>query len=164
MLSNHLILCCPLLLLPSVFPSIRVFSSELALSHQVAKGLELQLQHQSFQLLFRVDFLRIDKLDPLRISKGSSRVFSSTTIQKYQFLRAQPYNTFKYFIGKFLKAHINTFSSFLVLCLKCITFYMKIFSFVHFYCNHSYFLDHYCQLKNQMDENLDYHPTICNFC
>ena len=30
MLSNHLILCCPLLLLPSIFPSIRVFSSELA--------------------------------------------------------------------------------------------------------------------------------------
>ena len=31
MLSNHLILCCPLLLLPSVFPSIRVFSRESAL-------------------------------------------------------------------------------------------------------------------------------------
>ena len=31
MLSNHLILCCSLLLLPSVFPSIRVFSSELVL-------------------------------------------------------------------------------------------------------------------------------------
>ena len=31
MLSNHLILCCPLLLLPSVFPGIRVFSSQLAL-------------------------------------------------------------------------------------------------------------------------------------
>ena len=31
MLSNHLILCCPLLLLPSVFPSIRVFSNELGL-------------------------------------------------------------------------------------------------------------------------------------
>ena len=29
--SSHLILCCPLLLLPSVFPSIRIFSSELAL-------------------------------------------------------------------------------------------------------------------------------------
>ena len=29
--SNHLVLCCPLLLLPSVFPNIRVFSSELAL-------------------------------------------------------------------------------------------------------------------------------------
>ena len=31
MLSNHLILCCPLLILPSIFPSIRVFSNELAL-------------------------------------------------------------------------------------------------------------------------------------
>ena len=29
--SNHLILCCPLLLLPSIFPSIRVFSNELTL-------------------------------------------------------------------------------------------------------------------------------------
>ena len=29
--SNHLILCCPLILLPSIFPSIRVFSNELAL-------------------------------------------------------------------------------------------------------------------------------------
>ena len=29
--SNHLILCCPLLLLPSIFPSIRVFSNKLAL-------------------------------------------------------------------------------------------------------------------------------------
>ena len=56
MLSNHFLLCCPLLLLPSVFPSIRVFSSESTL-HQVAKVLELQLQHQSFQWIFRVDFL-----------------------------------------------------------------------------------------------------------
>ena len=31
MLSNHLILCCPLLLLPSIFPSRRIFSSESAL-------------------------------------------------------------------------------------------------------------------------------------
>ena len=31
MLSNHLILCCPLLILPSIFPSIRVFSNESAL-------------------------------------------------------------------------------------------------------------------------------------
>ena len=46
MLSYYLILCHPLLLLPSIFPSIRVFSSELA--QQVAEVLELQLQHQSF--------------------------------------------------------------------------------------------------------------------
>ena len=53
-LSNHLILCCPLLLLPSVFPSVKVFS-KVGSSHQVAKVLELQ--HQSFQWIFRVDFL-----------------------------------------------------------------------------------------------------------
>ena len=54
--SNHLILCCSLLL-PSVFPSLRVFSMSWLL-HQVAKVLELQLQHQSFQWIFRVDFLQ----------------------------------------------------------------------------------------------------------
>ena len=40
--SSYVTLCCPLLLLPSIFPSIRVFSNESTL-HQVAKGLELQL-------------------------------------------------------------------------------------------------------------------------
>ena len=47
--SNHLVLCHPLLILPSVFPNIRVFSNESALRRRVAKVLELQLQHQSFQ-------------------------------------------------------------------------------------------------------------------
>ena len=46
--SNRLIFCHSLLL-PSVIPSIRVFSNESVLSHQVAKVLEFQLQHQSFQ-------------------------------------------------------------------------------------------------------------------
>ena len=54
--SNHLILCCPLLLLPSIFPSIRVFQWINSL-HQVAKVLEFQLQHQSFQWIFRTYFL-----------------------------------------------------------------------------------------------------------
>ena len=52
--SNHLILCCPLLLL-STFPSIRVIYIS---SHWVAKLVELQLQHQSFQRIFRVVFLQ----------------------------------------------------------------------------------------------------------
>ena len=43
--SNHVILCHPLLLLPSIFSSIRVFSNESILRHQVVKILELQLQH-----------------------------------------------------------------------------------------------------------------------
>ena len=54
--SNHLILCRPLLLLPSVFPSMRVFSNESAL--QVAKVLAFQLQHQSFQWIFKIDLLQ----------------------------------------------------------------------------------------------------------
>ena len=45
--SNHLILCHPLLLLHSIFPSMRIFAS-VSSSHQVAKVLEFQLQHQSF--------------------------------------------------------------------------------------------------------------------
>ena len=54
--SSHLIVCHPLLLLLSIFLRIWVFSSESA-SHQVAKVLEFQLQHQSFQGIFRVDIL-----------------------------------------------------------------------------------------------------------
>ena len=57
MQSNHLILCHSLLLLPSIFPSIRVFSNESSSSYQVAKVLEFQLQHQSFQWILRTDFL-----------------------------------------------------------------------------------------------------------
>ena len=45
MLSNHLILCRPLLLLPSIFPSIRVFSNESALRIRWPKWLQFQLQH-----------------------------------------------------------------------------------------------------------------------
>ena len=57
-------------------------------SHQVAKVLELQ--HQSFQWIFRIDFLQ-DWLAcfPL-LSRGLSRVFSIITIWKHQFFSAQP--------------------------------------------------------------------------
>ena len=57
--SNHLILCCLLLLLPSVFPSIQGLFKWVSSSHQVAKGLEFQLQHQSFQWIFRIDWLHL---------------------------------------------------------------------------------------------------------
>ena len=45
--SNHLTLCHPVILLPSIFPSIRIFSN--VSSYQLSKLLELQFQHQSFQ-------------------------------------------------------------------------------------------------------------------
>ena len=58
-------------------------------SHQVAKVLEFQLHHQSFQWIFRTDFFfRIDWLD-LLVSRGLSRVFSSTTVWNHQFFIAQ---------------------------------------------------------------------------
>ena len=56
--SDHLFFCRPLLL-PSILPSIKVFSRVSSL-YQVAKVLELQ--HQCFQWIFRTDFFRIDWL------------------------------------------------------------------------------------------------------
>ena len=87
-LSNHLTLCHPLLLLPSIFSSIRVFSNELALRIRWPK-------YWSFS--FISPFMNTQDLSPLGWtgwiplqSKGLSRVFSSTTIQKHQFFGAQP--------------------------------------------------------------------------
>ena len=54
--SNHLILCCSLFLLPSIFPRVRVFSDELALHIRWPKYWSFN-QHQSFQWVFRVNFL-----------------------------------------------------------------------------------------------------------
>ena len=56
--SNHLILCHPRFLLPSIYLSQHQGLFEWVSSlHQVAKVLEFQLQHQSFQWIFRTDFL-----------------------------------------------------------------------------------------------------------
>ena len=74
--SNHIILYHPLLLYPSIIPSIRIFSNESVFSHQVAKVLEFQLQHQFFQW-------NIQDWSPLGLtgwislqSKGLSRIFT----------------------------------------------------------------------------------------
>ena len=58
-------------------------------SHQVAKVLEFQLQHKSFQWTSRPGLLWDAGWIPLQ-SKGLSRVFSNTTVQKHQFFSAQP--------------------------------------------------------------------------
>ena len=85
---NHLILCHPLLLLPSISPSSRGFSNESVFLHQVAKVLELQLQHQSFHGYSGLISLGWVGLVSLQ-SKGLSRVFSNTTVQKHQFFGTQ---------------------------------------------------------------------------
>ena len=81
--SNCLIHYCPLLLLPSIFPTMSLFQWVRS-SYQVAKVLELQLQHQSFQRIFRVNFLRIDWFDLLAFQEFS-RVSSSTTVWRHLF-------------------------------------------------------------------------------
>ena len=55
--SNHLILCHSLLLPPSVFPSIRVFSKESVLCIRWPKYWSFSFNNQSFQWIFRTDFL-----------------------------------------------------------------------------------------------------------
>ena len=78
--SNHLILGRPLLLLPSVFPSIRVFSSELALRIRWPKYWSFRFNiSPSIEYSGLISF-RMEWLDSLQ-SKGLSRIFSNTTVQ-----------------------------------------------------------------------------------
>ena len=81
--SNHLILCGPLLLLPSVFPSIKVFSSESVLHNQVARGIGVSASASVLPMNIQKWFSL--GLTGLRLS----RVFSNTTVRKHQFFRAE---------------------------------------------------------------------------
>ena len=87
MLSNHLIFCCPLLLLPSIFPSIRVFSSESALCIRWQKFWSFSIS-PSNEYSGLISF-RIDWLDLLAVQGTLSRDFSNTTVQKHQFFGTQ---------------------------------------------------------------------------
>ena len=69
--SNHLILCCPLFFLPSIFPSIRVFSSELALAIRWPKDWSFSIgpsNEYSRLISFRIHWF--DVLAAHRILKG----------------------------------------------------------------------------------------------
>ena len=88
--SNQLILCRPLLLLPSIFPSV-IFSSELALCIRWPKywsfSFSISLSNEYSALLsFRIDWFDLLEVQGTQLS----RVFSSTTIWKYQFFGANP--------------------------------------------------------------------------
>ena len=90
--SNHLILCRLLLLPPSIFPSIRVFSSESGLCIRWPKYWSF-----SFSLRPSLPLINIQDWFPLGLtgfislrSKGFPRVFSNITVQKHQFFSTQP--------------------------------------------------------------------------
>ena len=86
--SNHLILCRPLFLLPSIFLSIRVFSNDSVLHIRWPKywsfsfSISPSTEHPGL-ISFRMNWL-----DFLSV-QGLSRVFSNTTVQKHQFFGAQ---------------------------------------------------------------------------
>ena len=87
MLSNHLIICHPVFLLPSIFPTIRIFSSESFLHIRSPKppGASASVLPMYIQGWFHLGLTCLMSLQ----SKGLSRVFSSTAVQKYQFFSAQ---------------------------------------------------------------------------
>ena len=100
--SNHLILCHLLLLLPSIFPNIRVFSNESALHIRWPKYWSF-----SFNISPSNEHPMIIQWSPLGWtgwislqSKGLSRDFSNTTIQKHQFFDTQ--------LSLFSKSHVHT--------------------------------------------------------
>ena len=97
--SNHLILCRSLLLLCSIFSKIRVFSSELAFCIRWPKYWSFSMsispssEIQCWFLLGLTGWISLQ-------SKGLSRVFSNSTIQKHQFFGAQP--------SSWYNSHIHT--------------------------------------------------------
>ena len=86
--SSHLILCCPLFLLPPIPPSIRVFSNVSTLRMRWPK-----YRSFSFSIIPSKEHpglisFRMDWLDLLAV-QGTLRVFSNTTVQKHQFFGTQ---------------------------------------------------------------------------
>ena len=65
--SSHLILCCPLLLLPPIPPSIRVFSNESSFSHQVPKYWNFSYSISPSNKYSGLIFFRIDWFDLLAV-------------------------------------------------------------------------------------------------
>ena len=85
---NHLILCRPLLLPPSIFPSIRIFSNESVL---VSGGQSIGVSASASVLSMNVqDWFLLGWTGWISLpSKELSRVFSNTTVQKHQFFGTQ---------------------------------------------------------------------------
>ena len=86
--SNHLVLCHPLLLLPSIFPSIRVFSSESTLRMRWSKYWSFSFRISPSNEYSGLISFRVEWFDIL-VVQGLSRVFSNTTVQKHQFFSTQ---------------------------------------------------------------------------
>ena len=87
--SNHLILCHPFFLWPSIFSSISVFSSELVLCIRWPKYWNFSFSICPSNKYSGMNFFRIDTFDFLAVLR-TLKSFSSTMIWKYQFFGTQP--------------------------------------------------------------------------
>jgi len=86
--SNHLIVCRPLLLLPTIFPSIRVFSNESVLCIRWPKYWSFSFSMSPSSEYSGLISFRMDWLDLLAV-QGLSRVCSNTTVQKHLLFSTQ---------------------------------------------------------------------------
>ena len=100
--SSHLILCHPLLLLPSIPSSIRVFSNESTLCMRWPKYWSFSFSISPSNEHPGLISFKMDWMDLLAIQGTLSRVFSNTTVQKHQFFGAQ--------LSSQSNSHIHTWS------------------------------------------------------
>ena len=98
--SNRLILCCPLLLLPSIFPSIRGFSIESVLCIRWPKYWSFSFSISPSNEYSGLISFKMDWLDLLAVQGTLKRVFTNTTVQKHQFFGAQ--------LSSLSNSHIHT--------------------------------------------------------
>ena len=132
MLSNPFILCHPLL--PLIFPRIKVFSNDSALANQVAKVLELQLQHHPFNEYSGLISFRIDWFDLLAIQGNlksllqhhSSKASILWCLAFFVVQISQPYMTIGKnialiiwtFVGKVMSLFLNKLSRFVIVSFQ----------------------------------------------
>ena len=113
------ILCCHLLLLPSIFPSIKVFSNESVLCISWPKYWSFNFNISPSNEYSGLISLRLTGFIPVQ-SKGLSSVFSNTTVQKHQFFSAQ--------FSLWFNSHIHTWPRGKTIALTRQTFVDKVMS------------------------------------
>ena len=128
--SNHLILCCPLLLLPSIFPSIRVFSNESALHIRWPKYWSFSFSisppsEYSGLISFRIDWFDLLAVQGTLKSLLQHHSLKASTLQCSTFLIVQlshPHTTtgkaialtLQTFVGKVMSLLFNILSRFII--------------------------------------------------
>ena len=125
MSSNHLILCCPLLLLPSIFPSIRVFSNESGLRIRWPKYRSFSFNtspsnEHSGEISFRMDWLDLLVVQGTLKSLLQHHSSKASILQHLVFSMVQlshPYTTTGKIIALTRQTFVGKVICFLICCL-----------------------------------------------